>query len=55
MEILAATFGAAPSRPAETVKTIGFSHHIAARNTISDSTIGAFTRQLFSIRQARGR
>lgn len=51
VEIPAATFGAAPSRPVETVKTIGFGHHITARNTISDSTIGAFTRQLFSIRQ----
>jgi hypothetical protein len=33
------------------VKTISFAHHIVARKGISDMTIAAFTRQLFSIRQ----
>ena len=40
-----------PDRPDEEVKTISFSHHIVARKGLSDVTIAAFTRQLFSIRQ----
>jgi len=50
-EIPAGTFGAAPDKPEEEVKTISFSHHIVARKGISESTIAAFTRQLFAIRQ----
>lgn len=47
-EIPAGSFGAVPE---EEVKTISFSHHIVARRGLSESTVGAFTRQLFSIRQ----
>nr|WP_082070163.1 TAXI family TRAP transporter solute-binding subunit [Bradyrhizobium sp. LTSP885] len=50
-EIPAGSLGAA-DRPDDEVKTISFSHHIVARKSISDSTIAAFTRQLFSIRQS---
>jgi hypothetical protein len=50
-EIPAGAFGGAPDRPDEEVKTIGFSHHIVARKDLSDSTIAAFTRQLFAIRR----
>ncbi len=50
-EIPAGAFGGSPDRPDDEVKTISFSHHIVARKTISDSTIAAFTRQLFAIRQ----
>jgi len=50
-EIPAGSFGGAPAKPEEEVKTISFSHHIVARKGISDSTIGIFTRQLFAIRQ----
>jgi TRAP transporter TAXI family solute receptor len=50
-EIPAGTFGGSPDRPDDEVKTISFSHHIVARKDISDSTIAAFTRQLFAIRQ----
>jgi TRAP transporter TAXI family solute receptor len=49
--IPAGTFGGAPAKPEEEVKTISFSHHIVARKGISDSTIAIFTRQLFAIRQ----
>jgi TRAP transporter TAXI family solute receptor len=49
-EIPAGTLGA-PDRPDDAVKTISFAHHIVARKGISDMTIAAFTRQLFSIRQ----
>jgi TRAP transporter TAXI family solute receptor len=47
-EIPAGSFGSVPE---EEVKTISFSHHIVARKGLSESTVGAFTRQLFSIRQ----
>jgi TRAP transporter TAXI family solute receptor len=50
-DIPAGTFGSAPSRPEEEVKTISFSHHIVARRGIAESTIAIFTRQLFAIRQ----
>jgi TRAP transporter TAXI family solute receptor len=51
-EIPAGAFGGSPDRPDDEVKTISFSHHIVARKTLSESTVAAFTRQLFSIRQA---
>src|SRR5689334_6611228 len=50
-EIPAGTFGSAPSRPEEEIKTISFSHHIVARRGIPESTVATFTRQLFAVRQ----
>lgn len=50
VEIPSGTFGS-PERPEEEVKTISFSHHIVARKGLSEATVAAFTRQLFSIRQ----
>src|SRR3982074_170145 len=50
-EIPAGSFGGAPAKPEEEVKTISFSHHVVARRGIAESTISAFTRQLFAIRQ----
>jgi len=51
-EIPAGAFGGAPAKPDDEVKTISFAHHIVARKGLSDSTVAAFTRQLFAIRQA---
>jgi TRAP transporter TAXI family solute receptor len=51
-EIPAGAFGGSPDKPDDEVKTISFSHHIVARKGISESTIAAFTRQLFAIRQS---
>jgi TRAP transporter TAXI family solute receptor len=51
-EIPAGAFGGSPDRPEEEVKTISFSHHIVARKDLSETTVAAFTRQLFAIRQA---
>jgi len=51
-EIPAGAFGGSPNRPEEEVKTISFSHHIVARKDLAETTIAAFTRQLFAIRQA---
>jgi TRAP transporter TAXI family solute receptor len=49
-EIPAGSFGT--DRPDDEVKTISFAHHIVARRGVSESTIAAFTRQLFAIRQS---
>src|SRR3977135_3042934 len=46
----AGAFGVSADRPEDEVKTISFSHHIVARKGLSESTIAAFTRQLFAIR-----
>lgn len=51
-EIAPGAFGSAPARPEETIRTIGFAHHIVARKSLSDAVVTAFTRQLFSTRQA---
>ena len=51
-EIPAGAFGGSPDRPEEEVKTISFTHHIVARKDLSETTVAAFTRQLFAIRQA---
>ena len=50
-EIPAGSLGSA-DRPEEEVKTISFSNHIVARRGISETTIAAFTRQLFAVRQS---
>ena len=50
-DIPAGTFGSAPSRPEEEIKTISFSHHIVARRGVPESTVAVFTRQLFAARQ----
>ena len=50
-EIPAGSFGAKPARPDDKIDTITFAHHIVARKSLSETTAGALTRQLFSIRQ----
>jgi TRAP transporter TAXI family solute receptor len=50
-EIPAGVFGGSPDLPEAEVKTISFAHHIVARRDISETTIAAFTRQLFATRQ----
>jgi TRAP transporter TAXI family solute receptor len=50
-EIPAGVFGGSPARPDDDVKTISFSHHIVARQGLSETTVAAFTRQLFAVRQ----
>jgi TRAP transporter TAXI family solute receptor len=51
-EIPAGALGGSPAKPDDEVKTISFSHHIVARRSLSESTVAAFTRQLFAIRQS---
>lgn len=50
-EIPAGTFGTKPPRPADKIDTIVFSHHIVASKSLSETTVGALTRQLFAARQ----
>jgi TRAP transporter TAXI family solute receptor len=50
-DIPAGAFGGSPDRPDDEVKTISFNHHIVARKGLSESTIAAFTHQLFAARQ----
>ena len=50
-EIPAGSLGGA-GRPEDEIKTISFSHHIVARRGLSESTVAAFTRQLFAVRQS---
>jgi TRAP transporter TAXI family solute receptor len=50
-EIPAGAFGGSPDRPDDEVKTISFAHHIVARKDLAESTVAAFTRQLFASRQ----
>jgi len=49
-EIPAGAFGV--NRPSEKIDTITFAHHIVARKTLSDTTVGILARQLFATRQA---
>ncbi len=50
-EIPAGVFGGAPASPRTEIKTISFAHHIVARDSLSDSTVAALTRQIFEVRQ----
>lgn len=50
-DIPAGTYGGSPDRPDDEVKTISFSHHVVARKGLSETTVAAFTRQLFAVRQ----
>lgn len=50
VEIPAGAYG--NDKPDEAIKTIGFNHHIVARKALPETTVAAFTRQLFSVRQS---
>jgi TRAP transporter TAXI family solute receptor len=51
-ELAAGALGATPPRPDDDVTTIGVNHLIVARKALSELTITAFTKQLFSIRHS---
>jgi TRAP transporter TAXI family solute receptor len=50
-EIKKGVFGGHDPQPSDDVETIGFSHYIMARKTLSDSHVGDFTKLLFAARQ----
>jgi TRAP transporter TAXI family solute receptor len=51
-EIPGSTFSSAPARPDDKIETVSVNHLIVARRSLSETAVGAFTRQLFAIRQS---
>src|ERR1700744_1054278 len=51
-EIPGSTFSSSPARPDDKIETVSVNHLIVARRALSEPAVGAFTRQLFSVRQA---
>src|SRR6201999_4036739 len=49
-EIPTGTFSTSPQRPDDKVETVAVNHLIIAPASLSDSTVGAFTRQLFAVK-----
>ena len=54
-EIPPSVFSANPAWPDDKVETVAVSHLIVARKTLSETTVAAFYRQLFALRQAIAR
>ncbi|MGY2905721.1 TAXI family TRAP transporter solute-binding subunit [Bradyrhizobium sp. URHC0002] len=54
-EIPPSVFNANPAWPDDKVETVSVSHLIVARKALSETTVAAFFRQLFAIRQALAR
>jgi TRAP transporter TAXI family solute receptor len=50
-EIAASSFGTSPARPDDKVETVEVAHLIVARKSLSETAVGAFTRDLFAVRQ----
>src|SRR5882757_9886517 len=51
-EIPGSTFSASPARPDDKIDTVGVNHLIVAPHSLSDTSVGTFTRQLFAVRQS---
>lgn len=54
-EIPGSSFTSAPARPEDKVETVGVDHLIVAPKSLSDTTVGTFTRALFTVRPALAR
>src|SRR5712672_3126020 len=54
-EIAASIFSSSPARPEDKVDTVSVNHLIVAPKSLSDTTVGAFARQLFAVRQQLAR
>lgn len=54
-EIPPSMFNASPAWPDDKVETVGVSHLIVARKALSETTVAAFYRQQFALRQAIAR
>jgi TRAP transporter TAXI family solute receptor len=54
-EIPGSTFSSSPARPDDKIETVGVNHLIVARHSLSETAVGAFTRQLFAVRQSLAR
>ena len=49
-EIAGSIFSSSPARPEDKVETVAVNHLIIAPKSLSDTTVGAFARQLFTVR-----
>jgi TRAP-type uncharacterized transport system substrate-binding protein len=54
-EIAGSIFSASPARPDDKVETVSVNHLIIAPKSLSDTTVAAFARQLFTVRQSLAR
>jgi TRAP transporter TAXI family solute receptor len=50
-EIPGSTFSASPARPEDKIDTVSVNHLIVARKALSETAVGGFVRQLFTVRQ----
>src|SRR5882672_10419264 len=54
-EIPGSTFGSSPARPDDKIDTVSVNHLIIAPKSLSETSVGTFTRQLFAVRQTLAR
>jgi TRAP transporter TAXI family solute receptor len=54
-EIPGSIFSSSPARPEDKVETVSVNHLIIAPKALSDTAVGAFARQLFTVRQQLAR
>ena len=54
-EIPGSIFSSSPARPEDKVETVSVNHLIIAPKALSDAAVGAFARQLFTVRQQLAR
>jgi len=54
-EIAGSIFSSSPARPEDKVETVSVNHLIIAPKSLSETTVGAFVRQLFAVRQQLAR
>ncbi len=54
-EIPGSTFASSPARPEDKIETVSVNHLIIAPRSLSETTVGAFVRQLFAVRQSVAR
>lgn len=54
-EIPGSIFASSPARPEDKVDTVSVNHLIIAPRSLSDTAVGAFARQLFTVRQQLAR
>ena len=54
-EIPGSSFSSSPARPDDKVETVSVNHLIVAPHTLSETSVGTFTRQLFNVRQTLAR
>jgi TRAP transporter TAXI family solute receptor len=51
-EIPGSSFNSSPARPDDKIETVSLNHLIVARKSLSEEVVGAFTRQLFAVRNS---